>query len=64
MDASNCKELPTCGEFASEIIESSTRLTTTHTSWTSASYDTEAMLTGNGIHAPNHGMHPTAFGRG
>ena len=55
---------PTCGEFASGTIESSTRSTTTRASWTSVSYGTEAMLTGNGTHAPNHGIQPTAFGRG
>jgi hypothetical protein len=52
-------------EFASETTASSTCSTTTRASWTSASYDTEAMLTGSGGHAPNHGMQPTADdGRG
>ena len=50
---------------ASETTASSSRSTTTRASWTSALYDTEAMLTGSGgSHAPNHGIQPTAFGRG
>ena len=64
MEASSYKAQPTYGEFASETIASSTRSTTMRASWTSVSYDTEAMLIGSGSHAPNHGMHPTAFGGG
>jgi len=63
MAASSYKERPTCGEFAWETTGSSTRSTTTHASWTSASYGTGEMPIGSVGSAPNFCFQPDRLRR-